>query len=278
MMASRANRPAALRSGGASEKSDGGRSPADTGREAAKAVKNAADAIKDATSRLGRATAFPVLTVPTFEPDGGVSDLARPGQDDIDFAAMANVLSKIARFNGIYRCPAYSVAQHSVMGADAVFTETGDAILAGYFVLHDGHEYLLGDWTRPAQDALVYHAREYCRADERSATLAQFVEQAVRKAFEMTKATLDAVIWQRAGIPPIDRMPAYQRQVKAMDERMLRAEGLALFGAKAAPHLPAADMPAPRLTGAIRPWGAMKAEEAFLDRLHRYLGIEARSL
>jgi hypothetical protein len=221
-------------------------------------------------------TAFPVPTIPTFNPDGGVSDLVRPRQEDIDFADMANALSKGARFNGIYRCPAYSIAQHSVMGADALFNETGDAILAGYFVLHDGHEYRLGDWTRPAVDALAHFAGACCGETETTRPLAAFVAGAVRKGVEAAKAALDVAIWQRANIPPITNMPAYARQVKAMDERMLRAEGLALFGQKAAPHLPAADLPAPRLTGAIKPWGAMKAEEAFLDRLDRYLGIVAR--
>ena len=31
---------------------------------------------------------------------------------------------------------------------------TGDAILAGYFLLHDGHEYVVGDVAREALDAL----------------------------------------------------------------------------------------------------------------------------
>ena len=31
------------------------------------------------------------------------------------------------------------------MGADAVFTETCDPVAAGYFLLHDAHEALLGD-------------------------------------------------------------------------------------------------------------------------------------
>jgi hypothetical protein len=222
-------------------------------------------------------TAFPVPIVPTFEPDGSVSDLVRQHREDIDFAAMANALSKIARFYGIYRCPAYSVAQHCVMGADALFAETGDAILAGYFVLHDGHEYKLGDWPTPAVEAIVHFARAFCGEEERTALLAQFVGHAIRKGVAFAKASLDSAICARANIPSINCMPVYQRQVADMDKRMCRAEGLALFGPKAAPHLPAADLPAPRLTGALKPWGAMKAEEAFLDRLHRYLGIEARA-
>jgi hypothetical protein len=237
----------------------------------------AAGGIAAVTSREAkRESAFAVPTVPAFLPDGDVIDLARPLPADIDFADMASALSKIARFNGIYRGPAYSVAQHSVMGADALFAETGDAVLAGYFLLHDGHEYLIGDWTRPAIDVLAHHAQAFCGQDERTAGLKQFVGHALRRAVEAAKIAVDAAIFLAAEIPPLERMPAYRRQVTDMDERMLRAEGLALFGQKAARHLPAADLPAPRLTGAIRPWGAMKAEELFIDRLERYLNIVVR--
>jgi len=76
-------------------------------------------------------------------------DLAAPQVSDIDFAEMAAGLSKIARFNGRYACAAYSDAQHSVFCADALYAETGDAVLAGCGLLHDGHEYLIGDLTRP---------------------------------------------------------------------------------------------------------------------------------
>lgn len=197
---------------------------------------------------------------PAFLPDGTVLDLRHVRAGDISFADMANALSKIARFNGIYRCPAYSVAQHSVMGADALFAETGDAALAGYFVLHDGHEYLTGDITRPMADFIGH-----------------FLPAGVLKpALDAAKAVLDAAIYAAAGLPDLANMPAYRRQVKDMDERMLRAEGLALFGPQAGKHLPAADRPAPRLTGAIRPWAPMKAEEAFVERLGKYLGIDAR--
>lgn len=201
-----------------------------------------------------------------FRADGTLIDLARLREEDIDFAAMANALSKIARFNGIYRCTALSVAQHSVMGADALYNETGDAVLAGYFVLHDGHEYLIGDHTRPSV-----------------AFIAQTLERllpggafALRQAYETGKAALDTIIHAASGMPPIAAMPLYRRKVAEMDDRMLRAEAIALFGAHAATELPAADLSPPRLTGAIRPWGAMKAEEAFVNRLERYCGIVVR--
>lgn len=210
-------------------------------------------------------------TVPAFRADGSLMDLADPRAGDIDFATMANALSKIARFNGIHRGGAYSVAQHSAMGADALYRESGDAVLAGYFLLHDGHEYLVGDWTRPSVALLQHHAAAFV-----GGALSTVVAGAIRQALEAAKATIDRAVWQAAGLPDIGRMPLYARQVKDMDDRMLRAEALALFGPAAAADLPAADRPAPRLTGAVEPWGAAKAEMAFIDRLERYLRIVVR--
>jgi len=210
--------------------------------------------------------------VPYFCPDGSVMDLAAISPAKIVFAEMAAGLSKIARFNGRYRCPAYSVAQHSVVGADALMNETGDAALAGYFLLHDGHEYLFGDLTTPVAELLERKVRNVLTR----LGLRDLPGDIVRRAMASAKADADHAIYSAAGLPAIAGMPVYQRAVKAMDARMLRAEAIALFGAEAAHHVGAADLPAPKLTGAIRSWGPMKAEEAFIDRLERYLGIVAR--
>jgi len=205
--------------------------------------------------------------VVSFNPNGTVMDLTDPQASDIDFADMAGTLGKIARFNGICRGPAYSVAQHCVMGADALDHETGDKILAGYFLLHDGHEYRFGDWTRPSVMAIAHRAE----------AIQPGAGTAIVIAIERQKDAIDHAIWDAAGVAPLHRVPLYARQVKDMDARMLRAEGLALFGPKAGQHLPAANRPPPRVTGSFhKPWPAEKAREAFLDRLERYLGIVAR--
>lgn len=222
-----------------------------------------------------RAQPAPQTGVPAFRPDGKAFDLVNPKAEDIDFADMANALSKIARFNGIYRRPAYVVGQHSVMGADALFRETGDSVLAGYFLIHDGHEYPFGDITRPAVDVIQYHVAQLAAA----AGLGNdgFVTRLVHRAIGEVKRCLDLAIYEAAKLPDIQRMPIYVRQVREMDERMLVAEALALFGPKADRRcLPKLDLPPPRLTGALEPWGAMKAEIAFIDRLERYLGIVVR--
>ncbi len=211
--------------------------------------------------------------IDSFRADGSVMNLAALEPSDIDFAAMAAGLSKLARYNAACSCAAYSVAQHSVMGADALMRETGDAVLAGYFILHDGHEYLIGDITRPALKLLDHYYTTEHRRRYRNRPAGHLT---VAAALTRAKAELDAVILRAAALPSLKGMPLYDRQIGEMDERMLRAEALALFGAKADEYLPAGDLPPPKLTGAILPWGAAKAELAFVDRLERYLNIIAR--
>lgn len=212
-----------------------------------------------------------MTAVPCIMEDGRIVDLAALTAADIDFAEIARSLSRVARFNGRCRDASLSVAQHSVMGADALFRETGDGILAGYFLLHDAHEYLLGDLNRPAilhLDGMVGRALSH-RGIE--------LEGIFREALTMAREAMDAVVLTAANLPPIDRMPVYRRQVRDMDERMCTAESRALYGDAEIP-LVDSTLPPPKLTGALRAWGAMKAEEAFVDRLGRYLGVFVRSV
>lgn len=213
------------------------------------------------------------LLIPSFRPDGSCFDLADVQPGDIVWTEIANALSGIARFNNRYRDAAYSVAQHCVMGADALYAETGDPVCAGYFLLHDAHEALTGDITRPMVMLIEHHRHA---AERRDFPRLAISGNTVKDAVEAAKAGIDGVVWSVAGLPPIGKMPLYARQVSDMDERMLRAEAIVLFGRAAASACPAADLPPPRLTGAIRPWGAVKAEIAWLDRLEKYLGIVAR--
>lgn len=211
--------------------------------------------------------------VPAFRTSGELVDLAALAPQDIDFAEMALALSKIARFNGINRGCLYSVAQHSVMGADALFRETGNCELAGYFLLHDGHEYLIGDVTRPTI-RLIDHL---IVAIGLAAGKRSMRNNVASTALNVAKAAIDAAIVLAAQRRPLDRMPLYARQVKEMDERMCAAEASALFGANGDVPLMDCSLPPPKLTGAIVPWGSVKAELAFLDRLERYLGIVVRA-
>lgn len=202
------------------------------------------------------------MIAPSYRPDGSVMDLANVQPSDIDFAEMAAALSKIARFNGRYACAAYSVAQHCVFVADALFAEHGDATLAGIGLLHDGHEYLLGAVPSPTV-----------------AYLDHLGGGAVRAALDTAKESLDAAIFVAAGISAGGALrPNIRTAIHDMDARMLRAEAGALFGPAAARHLPTLRRQPPKLKAAIEPWGAARAELTFLDRIDRYLGIRVRAL
>lgn len=205
-------------------------------------------------------------------------NLANVTVEDICFAEMAAGLSKIARFNGRYRCEAYSVAQHSVFVADALYEETGDAILAGCGLLHDGHEYLMGDIATPVAKLMEQVAAQIFIEAGHTQEMAGFAANAIEQMISRIKADLDRAIFGKCGINYPGSYPIYARKVKQMDARMLRAEGIALFGPKAKAHLPAASINPPKLRGVIQPWGAMKAELAFLDRLEKYLNYVARAV
>lgn len=210
------------------------------------------------------------IVIPNFRSDGQMMDLVRPCPADIVWHDIAARLSRIVRFNGAPR--ALSVAQHCVMGADALYRETGHAALAGHFVLHDAHEAILGDIARPVVDLIQWIVADMLSAARYAGNRADIVHRAVAAA----KREIDTAIFFAARLPDLAGAPDMAARVRDMDDRMLRAEGLALFGERAAGHLPAAGLPPPRLTGALTPWGPAKAELAWLDRLQRYLGISAR--
>jgi uncharacterized protein len=212
------------------------------------------------------------IAVPAFRRDGSLMDMVNPVASDIAWPEVANTLSKIARFNGRYAAAPYSVAQHCVMGADALMNETGDAVVSGYFLLHDVNEDPFGDITRPTIETIEHFVRGLLREHGIRSVPPRLVQTATERA----RRRFDTVIFEAAGLPHLDRMPAYRRQVEEMDERMLRAEVSALYGESAVRRMQDCTLPPPRLTGAIKPWGPMKAEETWLDRLHRYLGIEGR--
>lgn len=215
----------------------------------------AAEAAREAKPRLAPAPVW------SFRPDGSVRDLALPDPAEIEFYAMANALSKIARFNGSNPGIAYSVAQHSVMGAEAIFNETGDSRLAAWFLLHDGEEALLGDKPTPAQRLLVAALND---GSEIAGASADYCWDKVKKA------------WRNAGFAaahlglPTD---AAWAAIHDYDRRMCNAEMLALFGPAARAQLLWVKNPAPlKLKGGIRPWAAMKAEERFVEAAKRFIG------
>ena len=208
------------------------------------------------------------MQVPAYLGDGSLVDLAALRPEQVDIFEMAHALSKIARYNGINRGIAYSDAQHCVLGARALIDEGEDPVIAAGFLLHDGHEYVFGDWTRPSV-ALVAHCLG--QPSDTSFPLLNGAD-VLGKAIDAAKASLDAAIFARAALPaPCNWPKARWRIVERMDTRMYQAERLHLFQ-----DAPDGRIRLPKLRGAIRPWGAMKAEEAFLDTYRQLIGEPKR--
>ena len=160
---------------------------------------------------------------------GRALNLADPDPEDIDFVFdVAPSLARLPRFCGHRRPsllhpffpePGYSVAQHSVLGAEEFLARSRAAQgaqamrlreAAFLFLLHDAHEAYLGDITRPVADALGVEAR--C-------------------ALRVLKAGLDRAIMTAAGCDAfLRRAEARGRDLVAeMDLSMLRAERDALL-------------------------------------------------
>lgn len=221
------------------------------------------------------------MQAPSWNRGGDLVDLANPGRETIDFAGIAGSLSKIVRWAGRHDGPGFSVAQHCVMGADAIFAETSDHVAAGAFVVHDAHEGNgIGDIVTPAVLALACIAKDHLGPTAADAFHAIVAD--LKRRHDIAICDAAGIDWrllhlgsgglfaQRIGrnVDPQARLRA--RIVKAMDGRMADAEAHYLFGPKACPR----PDPYPKFTGALKPWGPAKAEEAWLDRLDRYLGVK----
>ncbi|HBF32686.1 hypothetical protein [Rhizobium sp.] len=201
--------------------------------------------------------------VPCFRADGTTFDLISPHPSEISVETIAGPLSRINRFNGTSYA-GYSVAQHCVMGAEALLNEGAEPIVAAFFLLHDAHEALLGDWTRPAQDAII---ARMCVIANDSTTAIVF-----KNAMFSLKCDWDAAIYSAFDLPrPAIWTKADTAAVKRMDNMMLAAEARALFPLGHELY-PLAKFPQPKLRGAITPWGAAKAEERFINLASQLIG------
>ncbi|APO74238.1 hypothetical protein AM571_CH01402 [Rhizobium etli 8C-3] len=201
--------------------------------------------------------------IPSFRADGSLMDLAAPLACEINFAEIAARLSVIPRFAGSRIGTAYSDAQHCVMGAEALINEGADARTAALFLLHDAHEGLIGDIIEPTMHLIEASIRE---VDPKAAAL-------YRRIVDMVKSSWDEAIYAAAGLPiPAVWTNSQKSMVKNMDKRMAGAEARALCGPRAIEAYPLDRYPTPKTKGAIKPWGAMKAEEAFVDCFKRLIG------
>lgn len=216
-------------------------------------------------------------------------DLAEPDLSMIDIEVeIAGRLAVIPRFGG-HRFevpgealpPPYVVAQHCVVGADALLEETGDVATALAFLLHDAHEGLIGDQTTPFILALEHWA-EVAMMIAGGSEFARAVRSALGRgvigaALDGLKKALDKQIHRLAGLPyPLP--PHIARAVREMDERMLDLERRLILGqrlrnatvddlwgavAKARPV---------RIRGALVPWTQRKARTEWMRRWTMWTG------
>lgn len=204
--------------------------------------------------------------IPSFRADGSLMDLAAPQAAEINFAEIAAKLSVIPRFAGSRIGTAFSVAQHCVMGTEALLNEGADSRTASLFLLHDAHEGLLGDNIEPSMNLIEATIRE---TDPKAAAL-------YRRIVDLVKGAWDEAIYGAAGLPlPAVWTNSQRALVRAMDKRMAAEEARALCGPRAIEFYPVDRFPKPKFRGdlkLIKPWGPMKAEEAFVECFKRLIG------
>lgn len=194
---------------------------------------------------------------------GRAFDLLNPDWRDVDFDEMAGALARLARFTGHVASGPYSVAQHCVIGADAILAETGDAEAAAAFLLHDAHEAYLGDIATPIAQALAQEAA--IQADEDHAAVI------VRRAISGLKHSVDMAIFRAAGLGDTGMPERHALRTHAYDLRMLKTERQHLLGPAPMRWHESIEQAEPiRLTGKLTVWTWPKAAEAFRDRLERW--------
>ena len=193
---------------------------------------------------------------------GRAVELLAPQAHQIDLEVdVPEHLARIARFNGACRSGVYSVAQHCVLGADALYRETSRRDMAAAFLLHDAHEYLIGDITTPTAQALDHFVSVYTSIKEGS----------LHQGLHRLKTALDFAIYAAAGITyPLPR--DVQDAVEVMDRRMVMTERRHLLGSPPASWGDALETtPSIRLMGKLRVWPWPEAADEYRDRLKRYL-------
>lgn len=131
-------------------------------------------------------------------------DMTAPTPDQVDFADMARQLARINRYLGASRLN-ISVARHSLNVAKALWMiENADPETVLYGLLHDGHEYVVGDIPQPVKELL---AEIYGTLDPLKAVTRR----------------IDAAIFMAAGLPLV-MSESQARLVKMADARMLATE------------------------------------------------------
>lgn len=141
---------------------------------------------------------------------GKMVSLTNPKPEQIDIHDMVYSLCRVNRFNGNTKGIPYSVANHSWFAAQQVGEGCLDPEVVLAVLLHDAHEYILGDITTPAAVAIQATCSDLNPSN------------AVTYAVSKLKSNIDAAIWARLGLPPLSIK--YLDKIRAVDMRMLATE------------------------------------------------------
>lgn len=150
-----------------------------------------------------------------YDTTEGPIDLGNLRECDLMADKIADGLAKNNRFNGRTPVP-WSVASHSVLVCDLCPWE-----IKAHGLLHDAHEFILGDFATPSVDFIVTR----CGPN---------VGNAVPLYIALAKMDLDEQIgsaWDVSQMrPPAFPDPARHAEVKAADRIALEAEMFVFFG------------------------------------------------
>jgi len=193
---------------------------------------------------------------------GRAVDLLDPQIEDIDFHIdIPEALARIARFTGHVRSGPYSVAQHSVLGADAIWRETRRPEAALAFLVHDAKETYVGDTATPLKIARRIKAERLSRPHLIGAAV--IVDETDREI----ESRFDCLIHETVGMQwPLP--PDLHRLVKEYDLRMLATERRFLLSSTPRPwseEIEAA--PLIRLSKKFTIWPWPQAADEFRSRL-----------
>lgn len=172
---------------------------------------------------------------------GAAIDLLSPDPTSITIEDVACSLAHLNRYTGHMR--QYSVAQHSVL-----CSEQAPSLLKFEALMHDAHEFALGDVSSPLKKAMraLFHERsDKCWADPFT-RLDRRMRRAVAEAFDLE--------------------PDVPDEVKEIDIRMLRTEVLQGFREDFDwdVHMSSFEPYPIRIV----PWTADEAESRFLSTYH----------
>lgn len=120
----------------------------------------------------------------------GLVDLASPQHNLITPRAMAASLAKLHRWGGNTTVP-ITVAQHSLLVRDIFLRRNPDRRSAAiYPLLHDGHEYLLGDFTTPFENMLAGRVPGLSRHVE---AIKLDIDHAIREAWQIPHPSIEVL-------------------------------------------------------------------------------------